>query len=171
MGILKKPQIAEGVYIAPGAVVCGDVVLQEEASVWFHAVLRAEEGTIEIGKGSNIQDGCVVHVDKGADVSVGAHVTVGHNAVLHGCTVGDHTLVGMGAVIMNHAVIGRNCIVAAGALVTEHTVIPDHSLVMGSPARVRRTLTAEEVENNRKNAAHYVREAAVYAEEFPGEER
>lgn len=161
---LKKPLVGENVYLAPGAIVCGDVTLKEEVSVWFHAVIRAEGGSITVGRGSNIQDGCVVHVDKGGTVMIGEQVTVGHNAVVHGCCVGDNTLIGMGAIVMNDAVIGKNCIVAAGALVTERTVVPDNSLVMGSPARVKRTLTPEEIRNNRYNAKHYVEEAAMYAE-------
>lgn len=161
MEILKNPVIERNVYIAPGAVVRGDITLHENVSVWFHAVIRAEEGTVVIGNGSNVQDGCVIHVDKGADVTIGQHVTIGHNAIVHGCTVGDNTIVGMGAIVMNHAVVGKNCIVAAGALVTEHTVIPDNSLVMGSPARVKRMLTQEEIEHNRYNAEHYVNAAAA----------
>lgn len=159
----KEPVRKDRVYVAPGAVVCGGVTLEEDVSVWFHAVIRAEEGTITVGRGSNVQDGCVVHVDKGGAVTIGEQVTIGHNAVIHGCAVGDNTLVGMGAIIMNDAVIGKNCIVAAGALVTERTVIPDNSLVMGSPARIRRSLTPEEVESNRQNARHYIEEAAMYA--------
>ena len=165
METIKNPRIKENVYIAPGAVVYGDVTLHENVSVWFHAVIRAEEGTIVIGSGSNVQDGCVIHVDKGTDVVVGTDVTIGHNAIVHGCTIGDNTIVGMGAIVMNHAVVGKNCIVAAGALVTEHTVIPDNSLVMGSPARIKRMLTPEEIEHNRYNAEHYVKEAAL-AQDF-----
>ncbi len=160
----KDPVIGKGVYLAPGAIVCGNVTLQEEVSVWFHAVIRAEEGEIIVGSGSNVQDGCVIHVDKGGSVVIGKGVTIGHNAVVHGCTIGENTLIGMGAIIMNQAVIGKNCLVAAGALVTERTVIPDHSLVLGSPARVKRALTPEEIENNRYNAGLYVQEAAVYAQ-------
>lgn len=163
MMVLKEPVIKENVFIAREAVVCGNVMLQEEVNVWFHAVIRAEEGEISIGRGSNVQDGCVVHVDKGGAVVIGEGVTIGHNAVIHGCTVGDNSLIGMGAVIMNDAVIGKNCIVAAGALVTERTVIPDNSLVMGSPAKIKRAIAPEEIESNRCNAEHYVREAALYA--------
>lgn len=163
MMMLKEPLIEDNVFIAQGAVVSGNVRLQEEVSVWFHAVIRAEEGEVSVGRGSNVQDGCVVHVDKGGAVAIGEGVTIGHNAVIHGCTVGDNSLIGMGAVIMNDAVIGKNCIVAAGALVTERTVIPDNSLVMGSPAKIKRAVTPEEMESNRCNAEHYVKEAAVYA--------
>jgi Carbonic anhydrases/acetyltransferases, isoleucine patch superfamily len=164
MDMIKTPVIAENVYIAPGAIVRGDVTLKEDVSIWFHAVIRAEAGSVIIGSGTNIQDGCVIHVDQGADVTIGNHVTIGHNATVHGCAVGDNTLIGMGAILMNHAVIGKNCIIAAGALVTQNTVIPDNSLVMGNPARIKRNITAEEISHNRENAAHYVAEAAIYAQ-------
>lgn len=164
MNILKHPVIAENVYIAPGAIIRGDVTLMENANIWFHAVLRAETGTITIGCGTNIQDGCVLHVDEGADVTIGNHVTIGHNSTIHGCSIGDKTLIGMGAIIMNHAVIGKNCIVAAGALVTQNTVIPDNSLVLGNPAKIKRSVTAEEIAHNQQNAAHYIAEAAIYAQ-------
>lgn len=159
----KEPLIKDNVFIAQGAVVCGNVTLHEEVSVWFHAVIRAEEGEISVGRGSNVQDGCVVHVDKGGVVAIGEGVTIGHNAVIHGCKVGDNSLIGMGAVIMNDAVVGKNCIVAAGALVTERTVIPDNSLVMGSPAKIKRAIAPQEIESNRCNAEHYIKEAAFYA--------
>lgn len=164
MKMIKKPTIKENVFVAPGAVVYGDVTLHEGVNVWFHAVIRAEEGKIVVGEGSNVQDGCVIHVDKGTEVNIGTDVTIGHNAIVHGCTVGDNTIVGMGAIVMNHAVIGKNCLVAAGALVTEHTVIPDNSLVMGSPARIKRALTPEEIAHNRYNAEHYVKEAVAVQE-------
>ncbi len=164
MEIIKTPVIAKNAFIAPGAIVRGDVTLKEDVSVWFHAVIRAEAGSVVIGSSANIQDGVVIHVDQGADVTIGNYVTVGHNATVHGCVVGDNTLIGMGAIIMNHAVIGKNCIVAAGALVTQNTVIPDNSLVMGNPARIKRKVTAEEISHNRENAAHYAAEAKVYAQ-------
>ncbi len=161
MNTLKHPVLADNVYIAPGAIVRGNVTLMEHANIWFHAVLRAETGTITVGCGSNIQDGCVVHVDEGA---IGNHVTIGHNSTIHGCSIGDNTLIGMGAIVMNHAVIGNNCIVAAGALVTQNTVIPDNSLVLGNPAKIKRSVTTEEIAHNRQNADHYIAEAALYAQ-------
>lgn len=164
MNMIKTPEIEENVYIAPGAIVRGDVMLKEDVSVWFQAVIRAEAGSVVIGNSTNIQDGCVIHVDQGADVTIGDYVTIGHNATVHGCAVGDNTLIGMGAIIMNHAVIGKNCIIAAGALVTQNTVIPDNSLVMGNPARIKRNVTSEEISHNRENAVHYVAEAKVYAQ-------
>ncbi len=164
MHTIKKPVTAENVFIAPGAIVCGDVTLMEDTSVWFHAVVRAETGSVVIGRGTNIQDGCVIHVDQGADVTIGTHVTIGHNATIHGCSIGDNCLIGMGAIIMNHAVIGKNCIVAAGALVIQNTIVPDNSLIMGNPAKIKRMVTAEEISHNQQNAAHYIAQAAIYAQ-------
>ena len=162
--MLEKPVIGKNVFIAQGAAVRGKVVLEDDANIWFNAVIRAESGSAVIGKGSNVQDNCTVHVDVGAPVSIGENVTIGHNAVIHGCTIGDNSLIGMGAVVMNHAVIGKNCIVAAGALVTQGTQVPDGSLVMGSPAKVKRPLTEAEIAANLENAQFYVKEAGEYME-------
>ena len=162
---MKKPVIGKNVYIAEGAVVRGDVTLGEESNVWFNAVIRADREPVIIGKGANIQDNSVVHVETGAGVVIGDNVTVGHNAVVHGCTVGDNSLIGMNAVIMNHAVIGKNCIIGACALVTQNTVIPDGTLAMGCPATVVRQLTPEEIASNLDNARHYVEEASEYKKE------
>ncbi len=162
MHTLKDPIIGKNVFMATGAVVCGDVTLKDNVNIWFHAVIRAESGSIVIGKDSNIQDGCIIHVDQGADVTIGEQVTIGHGAIIHGCTIGDCTLVGMGAIIMNHAVIGKNCIVAAGALVTQNTIIPDNSLVLGNPAKIKRTVTEEEISHNRQNAETYLEDVAYY---------
>lgn len=154
--------IHDSVFLAEGSIVIGDVTIKENSSIWFHAVVRAERDTIEIGAGSNIQDNCVVHVDKGHPVKIGDGVTIGHGAIIHGCSIGDNTLIGMGAVIMNGAKIGKNCIIAAGALVTQNTVIEDGSMVLGSPGKVRRKLDETEIEHNRKNALMYVDEAKEY---------
>ena len=153
----------EDLFIAPGAVCMGDVALGKDCSLWYHATVRADRAPIKIGIGSNIQDNCVVHVDKGFPVTIGNYVTVGHGAILHGCQVGDGSLIGMGAIILNGAKIGRNCIVAAGALVTQNTEIPDGMLAMGSPAKVIRKLSEEEIASNRKNAEEYIEEAREYA--------
>ena len=153
----------EDLFIAPGAVCMGDVALGKDCSIWYHATVRADRAPIKIGSGSNIQDNCVVHVDKGFPVTIGNYVTVGHGAILHGCQVGDGSLIGMGAIILNGAKIGRNCIVAAGALVTQNTEIPDGMLAMGSPAKVIRKLSEEEIASNRKNAEEYIEEAREYA--------
>jgi carbonic anhydrase/acetyltransferase-like protein (isoleucine patch superfamily) len=161
--IVHRPElIHETVFIAPGAVVVGDVTLEEQASVWFTAVLRGDTDPIRVGRRSNIQDGAVLHADPGAPCTIGAGVTVGHRAIVHGATVGDNVVVGMGSIILNRAQIGENSIVAAGALVTEDTVVPPGSLVMGVPAKVRRALSAEEIEGNRWAAEHYVENAKRY---------
>lgn len=165
MSTLKTPKIGQTAFIAEGAIIRGDVTLGEHSSVWFHAVIRAEDAPIVIGENTNIQDNCVIHVDREAGVIIGNQVTIGHGAVIHGCTIGDNTLVGMGAIILNHAIIGKNCIVGAGALVTQNTVIPDNSLVIGNPGKVKRILTSEEITHITENANHYVKEAVTYLEE------
>lgn len=154
--------IHETAYIAPDADVHGNVTVGEDSSVWFHATVRCGHGSIVIGSGSNIQDNCVVHVDRGGAVSIGDRVTVGHGAIIHGCTVGDETLIGMGAILLNDCRIGRHCIIGAGTLITGGTVIPDGSLVTGSPGRIKRAVTEAEIENIRRNAAQYVEEAREY---------
>lgn len=151
-----SPEIAEGCFVAPTAVVIGKVILESEASVWFGAVLRGDTEPIRIGEGSNIQDGAVLHTDPGFPLKLGRGVTVGHQAMLHGCEIGDGALVGIGAVILNGAKIAQECLVGAGALVTEGKSFPPRSLIVGSPARVIRTLTDEQVSGLKLNAAHYV---------------
>ena len=162
---MKTPTMGKDTYIAPGAAVLGDVVLGDRANVWLNAVIRADKRRITIGADTNIQDNCVIHVGMNADVSIGNGVTIGHGAIVHGCTIGDNTLVGMGAIVLNHAVIGKNCIIGAGALVTEGTIIPDNSVVIGQPGRVRRQVTEEECAENAENAVRYVEKAAYYAGE------
>ena len=159
---MKNPTISSSAFVADNATVRGDVTLGERSSVFFGAVLRGDRAPITIGSGTNIQDNCVVHVDYDYPVVVGQNVTVGHGAILHGCTIGDNTLVGMGAIVLNGAVVGRDCIIAAGALVTQGAVIPDGSMVMGAPARVRRPLTPEEIAQNAASAAGYRRESQLY---------
>jgi len=146
----------DGHYIAPSADVIGDVTLGEGVSIWFNVVIRADKDSITIGAGSNIQDGAVLHVDPGYPLSVGAGVTVGHKVMLHGCTVGDNSLVGINAVVLNGARIGRNCLIGANSLVVENMEIPDGSMVFGSPARIRRALTEAEIETLKLSAQHYV---------------
>ena len=159
---MKTPHIHPSAFIAPNATVMGEVTVGADSSLFFGAVVRSEFVPIVIGRGTNIQDNCVLHADPGLPMTVGEDVTVGHGAILHSCTVGDNSLIGMGAIVLNGAVIGRNCIVAAGALVPQGMVVPDGSLVMGSPAKVRRELTDQEIEANRQSAEGYVREAAAY---------
>lgn len=154
----KKPQLPpEGEYwIAPNAVVLGDVILERGASIWFGAVLRGDTDRLIVGESSNIQDGSVLHADDGVPLTIGRDVTVGHKVMLHGCTIGDNSLIGIGAVILNGAVIGKNCLIGAGALITEGKVIPDGSLVMGSPGKVVRELGEPQIQGITMSAHHYV---------------
>ncbi|MFL6787887.1 MAG: gamma carbonic anhydrase family protein [Sphingomicrobium sp.] len=169
------PQLGEGAWAAPSADLIGDVRLGPRASVWFGAVIRADNTPILLGEESNFQDGAVGHSDPGAPLTIGARVTVGHQAILHGCTVEDEALIGMGARILNGAVIGSKCIVGAGALVTEGKIFEPRCLIVGSPARAIRTLTDEQVALLRLSAAHYAEKAARYAESLqllsPGSDR
>jgi carbonic anhydrase/acetyltransferase-like protein (isoleucine patch superfamily) len=159
----RAPRLAPDVFVAPTAAVVGDVTLGQGASVWYGASMRGDVHWISVGAHSNVQDCATVHVSRGTHpCRIGAGVTVGHNAVVHGCTVEDDVLVGMGAVVLDGTVIGAGSIVGAGALVTRDTVVPPRSLVLGSPARVVRALTDAEVASNRANAAHYVRMSRMY---------
>ncbi|HET9700357.1 MAG TPA: gamma carbonic anhydrase family protein [Burkholderiales bacterium] len=153
-------------FIADSATLIGSVVLEEETSVWFNAVIRGDNDLITIGARSNIQDGAVLHTDPGIPLSIGRDVTVGHMAMLHGCTVGDGSLIGIKAVILNRAVIGRDCLIGAGSLIPEGRVIPDGSLVMGAPGKIIRTLSATEVERLRRSAGSYVEKIELYAREM-----
>jgi carbonic anhydrase/acetyltransferase-like protein (isoleucine patch superfamily) len=150
------PRLATSAWVADSAEVMGDVSLAEDSSVWFQAVLRGDSATISVGRGSNIQDGSVLHADVGVPLLIGDGVTVGHQVMLHGCHVGDGSLIGIGAVVLNRARIGRHCLVGAGALVTEGKEFPDGSLIVGSPARVVRPLTPEQIEGLRQSALHYI---------------
>lgn len=141
--------------IARGAIVYGDVTMGEKSSVWYNAVVRGDQSTIEIGKYSNVQDNCTVHVDNAHPVKIGDYVTIGHGAIIHGCTIGNNCLIGMGAIILNDAVIEDNCIIGAGSLVTQGKVIPEGSMVLGSPGKVIRPITEEEREHLLENAMHY----------------
>ena len=143
-------------YIADGAVVKGRVSIGEDSGVWYNATVRGDLEPIAIGAGSNVQDNAVVHVDPGFPVSIGDRVTIGHGAIIHGCTIGDDCLIGMGAIILNGAVIGKGSIVGAGALVTQNVQIPEGSMVYGSPAKVVRQVRPQELEASRKNAREYV---------------
>jgi carbonic anhydrase/acetyltransferase-like protein (isoleucine patch superfamily) len=158
------PSLAMGAWVAPSADLIGDVRLSARASVWFGAVIRADNTPILVGEESNFQDGAIGHSDPGAPLTIGARVTVGHQAILHGCTVEDEALIGMGARILNGAVIGAQCIVGAGALVTEGKVFEPRSLIVGSPARAIRTIGEDQVAMLRLSAAHYAEKAQRYAE-------
>ncbi|WP_166983769.1 gamma carbonic anhydrase family protein [Paramicrobacterium fandaimingii] len=157
------PTIAETAFVAPGAKVVGNVTLGEDSGVWYNAVLRGDSDSISIGARSNLQDGVAVHVDAGSPTVIGDDVSVGHNAVVHGCTIGDTVLVGMGAVVLSGAVIGDEVLIAGGAVVLGGTVVPSGSLVAGVPAKVRRELTDDEIASIRANAEHYVGNARLHS--------
>ncbi|MFE4810692.1 gamma carbonic anhydrase family protein [Peribacillus simplex] len=159
------PNVHSSSYIAPGGQLIGNIELKEDTSVWFNAVLRGDNEKITIGKGSNIQDGAIVHVDPGYPINVGENVTVGHNVVLHGCTVEDGALIGMGATILNGAVIGEGALIAAGALVPEGKIIEPGVLVAGVPAKVIRKLTPENIERAKEGTYQYIKNGALYKEE------
>ena len=153
------PRVAASAWVADNAQVMGDVVIGENASVWFGTTVRGDTDTITIGAGSNIQDGSVLHADDGVPLVVGANVTVGHQVMLHGCTIGDGSLIGIGAIVLNGAKIGQHCLVGAGALVTEGKEFPDGSMILGSPARVVKNLSPEQIEGLRQSALHYQQNA------------
>ena len=160
--LTRQPHFGEGVFVARGAVVLGDVTLGDFSSVWYNAVLRADINGIVVGHHSNIQDGCVLHLADTFPCTIGNYTTIGHNATVHACTVEDESLVGMGATILDGAVIGTQSLIGARALVTEHARIPPGSLVLGVPGRVVRQLTAEERADLRRIAEKYVKVAAVH---------
>ena len=149
--------------IASNAIIIGDIVIKNEASVWFNVVLRGDIEKIVLGEGSNIQDGSVLHTDPGFPLTIGKGVTIGHMVMLHGCTIGNDTLVGIGSTILNNAKIGSNCIIGANTLITENKIIPDKSVVMGSPGKVIREVTNEEINHIKKNAKEYVESWKKYS--------
>ncbi len=152
----STPQVAESAWVADSAEVMGNVHLAADTSIWFGAVLRGDNDPITIGAGTNVQDGSVLHSDFGQPLTLGERVTVGHKVMLHGCTVGDESLIGIGAVVLNGARIGRNCLVGAGALVTEGKEFPDGSMILGSPAKAVRQLTPEQIQGLRRSAEGYI---------------
>lgn len=157
------PRCADDAWVADSAQVIGDATLGAQSSVWYGAVIRADQAPIDLGAGSNVQDGAVLHADPGFPLTVGERVTIGHQAMLHGCTVGDGSLIGIGAIVLNGARIGRNCLVAAGALVTEGKEFPDGVLIVGSPAVVKRALSDEQIQALHASAAHYISNARLHA--------
>jgi carbonic anhydrase/acetyltransferase-like protein (isoleucine patch superfamily) len=160
------PQIDPTAWVAGDANVIGGVVLGAHTSVWFGATLRGDTETITLGRGSNVQENCVFHTDVGYPLTIGENCTIGHKVMLHGCTIGDNSLIGMGATILNGAVIGKNCLIGAGALITENKVIPDGSLVMGAPGKVVRALDAQAIAGLTRSALHYQENAARFATEL-----
>lgn len=156
------PDVAETAFVATEAVLVGQVTLCPHSSVWFGAVIRGDNEPIIIGAASNVQEGAVLHADPGFPLTVGERVTIGHQAMLHGCTIGEGSLIGIQAVVLNGAVIGKHCLVGAGAIVTERKVFPDRSLILGAPAKVVRELTDAEFANLERSAADYVLRATTY---------
>lgn len=157
------PQLATGAWVADSAEVIGNVRLDENASIWFGAVLRGDNETMTIGRNSNVQDMSMLHSDPGSPLTIGENVTIGHQVMLHGCTIGDNSLIGIQAVVLNNAKIGRNSIVGAGSVVTEGKEFPDNSLIFGSPAKVMRTISDEDAARLRHGSEHYVNNAVRYA--------
>lgn len=160
------PVVPASAWVADSAQVIGRVTLGEDVSIWFNAVLRGDSDALNIGAGSNIQDGSVLHADTGFPLQLGENVTVGHKVMLHGCTVGENSLIGIGAIVLNGARIGKNCLVGAGALVTEGKEFPDGSLIIGSPAKAVRELTQEQMAALKLSALHYVNNGQRYAAEL-----
>ena len=165
----RQPVLGPDAWVAPNATVIGDVRLGDNASIWWNAVVRGDNDTITIGAGSNIQDGSVLHVDAGVPLTIGANVTVGHQVMLHGCTIGDESLIGIKSVILNRAVIGRHCIIGANSLIPEGKEIPERSLVMGSPGKIVRQLSDEEVARLLLAAKGYIENARRYRAELKPE--
>lgn len=161
-----SPRIPDSAYVADSAQVMGNVQLGEDTSIWFGVIIRGDTEHIHIGRGSNVQDASVLHADFGVPLTIGNYVTVGHKVMLHGCTIGDESLIGMGAIILNNAKIGKNCLVGAGSLVTEGKEFPDGSVIMGSPAKVVRTLNPDQMQNMRMTAQHYIENALRYKASF-----
>jgi carbonic anhydrase/acetyltransferase-like protein (isoleucine patch superfamily) len=162
----RRPRVHASCFVADSAQLIGSVDLEEDASIWFQVVIRGDNDLITIGAGSNVQDSSVIHTDSGIAVRVGRGVTIGHRVMLHGCEVGDSSLIGIGAIVLNRAKIGRHCLVGAGALVTEGKEIPERSLVLGSPGKVVRQLTDREVAMLEGSAAHYVQNGRRYKSEL-----
>jgi len=150
------PKIHETAFVAQNSTVIGDVVLGANSTIWYNAVLRGDIDSIVVGDNTNIQEGCIVHCKKGANVRIGSHVTIGHGAILHSCHIGNNTLVGMGAIVLDDSEIGNNCLIAAGSVVTPRTKIPDGSLIVGSPAVIKRVLSEQEIMEIKNNANEYI---------------
>jgi len=158
----RKPVMKGDYYVAPNAAVIGSVVMEPRSSVWFNVTIRGDNDVITLGENVNVQDGSVIHTDGGVPVTLERNVSIGHLVMLHGCTVGENSLIGIGAIILNRATIGRNCLIGAGSLIPEGKTIPDGSLVLGSPGKVVRALTPEQIAMNTWIAEHYVERASIY---------
>ena len=159
----KQPVVHENAYIAPGAVLIGDVIISEQASVWFNAVLRGDNSQISVGERSNIQDGTIIHVDPGFPATIGQDVTIGHNAIIHGCVIEDGALIGMGATVLNGAIVKKGALVAAGALVTEGMIVEEGMLAAGVPAKLLKNLTESQIERLKRGAKSYTQKGSIYS--------
>ncbi len=162
----KTPVLHTDTWVAPDANLIGQVVLEEGASVWFGATIRADHEIIRIGRGTNVQENTVMHIDAGYPLTIGENCTIGHKVMLHGCTIGDNSLIGMGAVVLNGAKIGKNCLIGANALITENKVIPDGSLVMGAPGKVVRELDAAAIKMLESSALHYQENMRIFRDQL-----
>ena len=162
----RKPVFKGDYYVAPDAAVIGSVVMEHNASVWWNVTIRGDTDVITLGENVNVQDGSVLHTDTGTPLVLERNVSIGHMVMLHGCTIGENSLVGIGAIILNGAKVGKNCLIGAGAIVTENKEIPDGSLVLGTPGRVMRSLTPEQIAMNTWIANHYVERSAIYRREL-----
>ncbi len=158
--------VGEDYFIADNATVIGSVIIHNDVSIWFNVVIRGDNDPITIGDGTNIQDGVVIHTDEGIPVDIGKGVTVGHQAMLHGCTIGNNSLIGINAVILNHAKIGKNCIIGANCLITQGKEIPDNSMVLGSPGKIIREVTEEEIKELKHSAEHYIQNYKRFKKEL-----
>ena len=158
----RKPTFKGDYFVAPNAAVIGSVVMEPHSSVWWNVTIRGDNDVITLGENVNVQDGSVIHTDNGVPVTLARNVSIGHLVMLHGCTIGENSLIGIGAIILNRVTIGKNCLIGAGSLITEGKTIPDGSLVLGSPGKVVRPLTPAEIEMNTWIAQHYVERAAIY---------
>jgi len=158
------PEIAPSAYVTDSANVIGKAKIEASASIWFNVTIRGDNELITVGENSNVQEGCVLHTDPGYPLTIGKNVTVGHQAMLHGCTIGDGSLIGIQSVILNGAKIGKNCLVGAGALITEGKEFPDNSLILGTPAKVVRTLTEADIAGMHRNTANYVKRGQLFTQ-------
>lgn len=166
----KKPVlVGEPAFIAPNATIIGDVEIHQNASVWFNVVIRADNDRIVIGEDSNVQDGSVLHIDPGFPLLIGKGVTIGHKVMLHGCSIGDNSLIGINAVVLNGAKIGSNCLIGANALIPENMVVPDGSMVLGSPGRIKRELAPPQILMLQASAHHYVQNGLRYSADLAAE--
>jgi carbonic anhydrase/acetyltransferase-like protein (isoleucine patch superfamily) len=171
LGERQVSYIGTPAFIAPNATLIGSIEIHKNASIWFNVVIRADNDKVIIGEASNIQDGSILHIDPGYPLTIGKNVTVGHKAMLHGCTIGDNSLIGINAVVLNGAIIGKNCLIGANTLIPERMEIPDGSMVVGSPGKIKRSLSDEEINMLAMGAAHYVQNGQRYQDDLTAQNK